>query len=253
LIQARPKFGKTTFGASLNEFTKKTLGKETLFIAVEAAEGGGTSSIRQFDVPFVQPENWQTLDKLLASLQTDTDFGGVVVDNATDMVNRIVKPYALTFPVRGTPPATRLLGVPHRDDYQTMGEITRKIFNQLINLTKSPDPKHRKHLLVTVLEKERTDQDTQRITAINPDLPGQMADASAAMFELYCGIKISNEVLPDPANPKQTIRQQSRKFFVKGDGVRQFGDRYKLFPEEGPLDLVQLMEQYWLPNLNKNQ
>jgi hypothetical protein len=247
-----PKFGKTTFAASLNEFTKKHLGKETLIIAVEAADGGGVSVIQDLDVPYVQPANYQELDKILAALQTDSTFGGVVIDNASDMVGRIVKPYALTFPTRGQPPPSRAVGVPERGDYQTMGEITRKILNQAINLTKTPNENHRKHLLVTVLQKDRQDQDTGRIVSTQPDLPGAMSDAAAAMFELFCSIKVGHAVVPDPNNPKVTTRQQVRTLQVTGDGVKQLGDRYKLFADGAPLNWTQLMETYWLPKVVAN-
>ena len=216
-------------------------------IAVEASDGGGTSSIQEYDVPYVQPTTFQELDKLISALATDTTFGAVILDNATDMVSRLVKPHALTFPTRGAPPPTRSIGVPCRDDYQIMGELVRKTFNGLINLTKLPNALARKHLLVTVLEKEK--QDDGVITAYCPDLPGQMAETASAMFELYAGIKIANVVKPDPNNPKATIKEQVRLFTTKGDGRKQLGDRYKVFPEEGPLDFVQLFEQYWLPKV----
>jgi hypothetical protein len=247
LVQARPKFGKSTFAATLNEFTKAHMGKEVLFIATERAEGGGTTSIQDMDVPFVQPRNYQELQAILASLQTDTTYGGVVLDNATDMVNWIIKPHALTFPTRGAPPPTRATGVAARDDYQVMGELTRQTLNQLINVTKATNPAQRKHLIVTVLERERQDEGV--VTAIQPDLPGQMADNAAAMFELYCGIEIANTVKPDPANPKATIRVSERVFSTKGDGKRQLADRYKIFPERGPANLKTLMEEYWLPKV----
>lgn len=251
LVQARPKFGKTTLGGTLHYASEKFFGKPGIVIAVEASDGGGVSSIQDFDMPFVQPATYQELDRLIAALATDTTYGAVILDNATDMVSRLLKPHALTFPVRGAPPATRSIGVPCRDDYQTMGELSRKVLNSLINLTKLPNINARKHLLVTVLEKEKQDDGT--VVAVCPDLPGAMADCASAMFELYAGIKVGNIVKSDPNNPKNTIRESVRLLTTKGDGKKQLGDRYKVFPEEGPLDFVQLFDQYWMPKVAATQ
>lgn len=250
LCYSHPKFGKTTFAASLNALTKKYMNKPTLFIAVEAAEGGGTTSIREFDVEFVQPTNYTELLSVLTALQTDTYYGGVVLDNATDMVASILKPHALTFPTRGTPPATRGAGVPHRDDYQTMGELCRQVFNRLINLTKNPRKEIAKHLLVTALEKEKFDE-SGSLSSIQPDLPGQMAEATSAMFELVGSIQIKNRVIPNPDNPKATMRVKDRVFVTEGDGVKILGDRYKVFPQDSPLDWAVMWEKYWLPAANR--
>jgi hypothetical protein len=239
--------GKTSLGGTLHNASLKFFNKPALFIALEASDGGGVSSIQDYDVPFVQPSTYQELDSLIANLSTDVEFGAVILDNATDMVARLVKPHALTFPTRGAAPQTRSIGVPCRDDYQTMGELTRRVFNQLINLTKLPNVNCRKHLLVTVLEKEKQDDGT--VTAVCPDLPGAMADTASAMFEFYAGIKIKNVVEPNPDNPKTTRSRSVRLIQTKPEGKKNFGDRYKVFPDEGPLDFVELFEKYWMPKV----
>jgi hypothetical protein len=224
----------------------KYFGKPGLVIALEASDGGGVSSIQEFDCPYVQPNSYQEFTRLITELQTDTEFGAVIVDNATDMVQRIIKPHALTFPVRGQAPPTRSVGVPHRDDYQVMGELCRQLLNQIINLTKLTNVNARKHVLVTVLEKDKSD-DNGMLVSTCPDLPGAMADTASAMFELYAGIKIGSVVEADPSNPKVTRKRQTRSLITKPEGKRVLGDRYKVFPDEGPLDFVELFEKYWMP------
>jgi hypothetical protein len=245
MLYTKSGFGKTTCGATLDQMCRKLYGKPALIIALEAADGGGTSSIRKFEVEYVEPQNMREFDALLTGLQTDTTYAGVVLDNATDMVNRIIKPHALTFPTRGAPPPTRATGVPCRDDYQVMGELTRQVLGKLIKLTKLENVKARKHLLVTALEKEK--QDDGKITGIHPDLPGAMADASPAMFELVASLIIKNVVVPDPNKPGQTRREAVRVMTTSGDGVKVLKDRYNLFPKECPPDFVEMFEKYWMP------
>src|SRR6478609_4867107 len=247
LLYAPNKFGKTTMMASLDTMLQKFFGTRLLDIACEPGEGGGTMSIQEMDVPFVVPQNLNDIEKIIAELGTSTQFGGVAMDSSSEMVKRFLLPYALKFPSRERTP-TRDAGVPERSDYQTMGEKAREIFNKLINLTCHPDPKLRKHLLVTACEKEKTD-DRGNVLQIQPDLPGAMAGAATAMFQTVAGIAIRTSVENNPSNPTQKIRVSRRVLLTHADGVRIVGDRTKVFPAEGPLDFVELWEKHWLPRI----
>jgi hypothetical protein len=248
MMYSPPKFGKTRFGATLHEMTMKFFGKPTLFIALEAGEGGGTMSIQDYDVPYVVPASLTDLDRLTSELTTNTDFAGIVLDSATELVNRFVKPYALKFPSREKV-ATREAGVPEQSDYQTMAEKLREIINKLINITALPDPKLRKHLLITATEKEKTDRSTGRLTAIQPELPGAMAASACAMVQTIGYIGVRTTVEDVPGKPGQKIRVTNRLLMTEADGVRIAGDRTKVFPKEGPLDFPVIWEQYWLPRI----
>jgi AAA domain len=249
LAYAHAKRGKTTFAATMDGFTKKYFGKPTLIIAVEAGEGGGTMSIQDFNVDYVCPANMEELNRIIAALATDTKYGGVVLDSATEYVNRFLKPYALKFPyTKGSAPATRLEGVPEQGDYQTMGERARMDFNKLINLTSHPDKNIRKHLLVTALEKEKTNRDGV-LLSIQPDLPGAMAMAATAMFNTVGCIELRTTVEPDPANPK-TPRRVTRRMLVTDateENKKILGDRTKRIPTGSPLDFGQIYEKSWIP------
>lgn len=250
MIWAYAKRGKSTLGATLDTFTKKYMGKPTLFIAVEAGEGGGTMSIQDKDVDYVTPINIDELNKIIASLGSDTTYGGIVLDSASEYVNRFLKPYALKFPyTKGTPPPTRLAGVPEQGDYQTMGERARSDFNQLINLTTHPDPKIRKHLLVTALEMEKKDRDGN-VLRIGPALPGAMMEGSTSMFQTVGTIELKTVVDkgPDGKPTRTTIRQLVTD--ATEENKKILGDRTKCIKTGMPLDFVQIWEQGFMPRFH---
>jgi len=248
MVYATPKTGKTTLSSTLNKLTLKHLGKPTLFVAVEAGEGGGTMSIQDAGVDYVCPANYNDFQALLVALQTDTTYGGIVLDSSTEYVNRYLKPYALNFPSREKIP-TRAAGVPERSDYQTMGEKARSDFNTLINLTTHPNMNIRKHLIVTALE--RVKESDGKIVAIQPDLPGAMSSSATAMFQTVGQIAIRGKVQKNPTTG-QNERVQERVLVTGGDGVRVVGDRTHILPAEcQEMDMLEIWEKYWLPTINK--
>jgi hypothetical protein len=250
MIWAYAKRGKSTFGATLDAFTKKYMGKPTLIIAVEAGEGGGTMSIQDHDVDYVVPTTMEELNKIIASLGSDTTYGGVVLDSASEYVNRFLKPYALKMPyLRGTPSATRLQGVPEMGDYQVMGERARMDFNQLINLTTNPDLKVRKHLLVTALEMEKKTMGGD-VVRIGPALPGAMMEASTSMFQTVGTIELKTTVGKDAEG--KPFRRTDRVLVTDAteEGKKIVGDRTKCIKTGMPLDFVQIWEQGFVPRFS---
>lgn len=212
-------------------------------------------SIEDAGVDYVVPQTMEELNRIIAALASDTKYGGVVFDSATEYVNRFLKPYALRLPyTKGTPPATRLEGVPEQGDYQTMGERARMDFNKLINLTSHPDKNIRKHLVVTALEKERTDRATQALVAIQPDLPGAMSQAATSMFQSVAGIELRTSVQPDPSDPKKTIRVTRRQLVTEAteESKRVVGDRTRRIPNGAPLDLEKIWYEYWVPTFKED-
>ncbi len=239
LVYAMAKMGKTTLAATLDKVTKKYLGKPTIVVACEPADGGGTMTIQDAGVDFVQPADLNDFNKILAALQTETKYGGVVLDSASEIVKTFIQPYALRFPSKMKDPR-REAGVPARDDYQTMGEELRKKINQLVRLTAHPDLNVRKHLVVTALIKEKYDQEGNTLLRIGPDLPGAMADTSTAMFQTVATIKVKERVVKDESG--RPSRQRQRMLVTEGDGVWVLGDRTHCFPVEGPMDLLEIWE-----------
>lgn len=252
-------YRKTRFGATLDELTRKHLNKPTLFIAAERGEGGGTTSIRDSNVEFTMPERLDEIESILADLRTDTYYGGVVMDSASDLVRSYLLPWSLKMPARENPVSRSKAGVPSRDDYQNMGEKLRQYFVQLINLTtiggnepSAKDVDCRKHVYVTALQRQKFDNDTGRLTSTGPDLPGQMADMAASMFQLSATIDFDYDLVEDEKNPKLKRRVERPVLATSMPiGKYQVKDRYGLFPERGPLNWLELYEQYWLPALSK--
>ena len=239
----------------MDSFTRQYRGKPTLFIAMEAAEGGGTMSIQEYEVDYVTPTTIEEFNKIVAALAGDTRYGGVVVDSATEYVTRFLKPYALKFPyTKGTPSLTRNAGVPEQGDYQTMGEQARIDFNKLIGLTTHPDLNIRKDLLVTALEKEKLSRDGKELVAIQHDLPGAMSSVATSMFQTVGCIELRTSVQPDPSNPKVTRRVTQRTLVTDAteDNKRVVGDRTKLIPTGSPLDFVEIYKTNWAPYFLKN-
>ena len=254
MVSAPAKFGKTKLAASLNEITTKYRNKPCLFIAFEAAEGGGTMSVADMGIDYVMPSNFDEVESVLAGLATNDYYGGIIFDNATDYVLRTVKPHAMKFPTKEKLLGARIAGVPVRGDYQTMGEVARGQLNKLVNLTNETTPeKFRKDLIVTALEKEVQDDDGN-VTGIVPNLPGALAGVATAMFQSVIGIRIKPEVIPDPnGKAGSTKRLSVRRLHVKADGVRVTDDRsgiwqhdYRLTDNDGqPIGLLPMYEE-WL-------
>lgn len=233
LLFSPPKFGKTEMASGLDELTRKYRGKPTLFIACESAEGGGTMSISEKGIAYVMPNSWGDMEQLLAALETDETYGGIVLDNGTDYVNRIVKPHALAFPSKEKILGARIDGVPVRSDYQVMGENARNHFNKLVNLTSDKKPeRYRKDLIVTALEREKSDEQGV-LQYISPDFPGALQQVAPSIFQSVASITIKPKVLTMP--DKTTRRTSMRHLYCTEDGKRISGDRTKMLIHDYPL------------------
>ena len=247
MTYASCKSGKTQMAATMHKYCLTKYGKPGIFIAFESAEGGGTTTVQDQDIPFVQPKDLKETEAVLRGLLTDTNYAAVFIDNMTDMVNNIVKPYALSFPSRDQVP-TRAAGVPERSDYQTMGERTRVLTNMMIALTKTTDPKYRKHLIVNCLQDERRNNRGE-IEFVGPELPGALQEAAPAMFEMLTRIKTGSKVVKNEATGISS-KQATFTFITQQDGIHKAGDRYKTFPAEYECDWEKLMINFWEPRIN---
>lgn len=260
LVVAPPKCGKTTWAASLDAVTRKHRGKPSIILACEAAEGGGTMSVADLGIAYKVVKNWQDMESLLAQLQTDDEYGGVILDNATDYYLSIVKPYALAFPSKEESSkfaGTRKHGVSQQSDFPALTEFSRQHVARLIRLTGDHlDARYRKDLIVTALEKERKNREGVS-QGFHPDLPGQLAGAVSAMFQSVVWIKKDAKVV-DAGKPTAR-RMDVRTLISGGDAERDvMGDRMGLFPMESsltdadgkPVGLLPLYEQ-WLEQVTK--
>jgi hypothetical protein len=247
--------GKTKLAGSLHKLTMKYDQKPTLYIAVESGEGGGAATLRRLECPLFVPNSMEDLDRALAALRNDRTFGGVVLDSATEMVKKFVKTKALGYPGRDKGPVQgtlRTAGIPGRSDYQVMGELTRQVFQQLLNMSAVSDLNLKKHIVVTATDRKIED-DLARVTFEGPDLPGAMAASAAAMFQISATIEIRPTVIG-------TERVPLRFLTTETDGPKALKDRFDVFPKTGTrlklndtdalgLDLAEMWEKYWIPQI----
>jgi len=258
LLWAASGKGKTLLASSLHRLTMKYNQKPTLIIAVESGEGGGAATLRKLNQPLFVPKSMEEVDKCLTALAMDKQFGGIVVDSAKELVQQFIKPKALAFPGRDTGPVQsqlRLVGVPGRSDYQVMGELTRQVFNKLLNISSNPNPELKKHIIVTATDKQSYDSTGLILKFDGPDLPGAMAQTAAAMFQISATIDIRGEMV----NGK---RESVRYLVTETDGPKALKDRFNVFPKTGTrlklndedtlgLDLCDIWERFWLPQMPK--
>lgn len=256
LIWAASGKGKTQLASTLHKLTLKFDNKPSLLIPLESSDGGGAMTVRKMNIPIFEPKTLDELDKGLAGLKNDKEFGGIILDSSTELAKQLIKPVALAFPCRekGTGQAqTRATGVPTRSDYQTMGELGRQVFQKLLNFTKAEGP-YRKHVIVTAADKVAEDDDG-KIRFWGPDLPGALADAATQMFQIAGTIEIK------PTVEGGGKRSYPRYLCFNTDGPKAIKDRSGVFPTEirlagfdgdtNGLDLCDMWEKYWLPEVAK--
>lgn len=253
--------GKTTFAATLDEMTRQFDGKPSLYVACEGSDGGGTLSVADKNIAMVHVKTMLDMESVLSGLASDTYYGGVMVDNASDYVKNILQPYALKFPSKEKT-AQRDAGVPERGDYQIMGEKLREQLNRLMNLTTTtklgpdgkqvPDMARRKHLIVVCLERTKMTPDGKKIVSIGPDLPGAMSDNASALFQVVAEMKVREQMVPGVAGQAAT-RQMIRYLDTVNDGVRLIKDRTRVLPPQCEPNMVTIWEKYWLPEVERRK
>jgi len=252
--------GKTRFGATMDQMTKRFLGKPTFCIAIEPGEGGGTTSIREFGIDFVTPETLTQVESVLSDLAADTYYGGVLFDSSNEAVKSYLQPWTLAMPARENPISRSMAGVPARGDYQNMGEKLRQWFVKLINMTTvggndptAKDIDRRKHVYVTSLLRQKFDDETGRLISTGPDLPGQMQSTAISLFQLAGTLDFDRKVEANPENPKFPKTVEVPMFAVKmKSGNYQSKDRYGLLPDRVLADWGYIYERYWLPAIQAN-
>lgn len=219
LLIGRSRVGKTTWAA-----TAPNPG----IAACETGHGGGLLSVMNAGVDFFEPNSVEELDAL-ASGHVFKDKDTLVLDSLSAMARTLVKDFAIKMPRRGANSPKREQGVPELDDYMVMAEVVRRILDAFINLDK--------HIVVTALEKSEKD-DTGSVTAIGPDLPGQMFLAAPSMFDAVYYLNV-RKAFKDPRDPKSAFTQHY--LITQNDGVRIGGDRNNvagkaILPRELPFD-----------------
>lgn len=220
---------------------KTRLGKTTFIskapnvgvCACETGHGRGLLSVVTNAPPFdyFEPKSLEDIDAL-ASGHIFKDKDTIGVDSFSAIARTIIKDFAVRMPsgAKGSSPR-RLAGIPELNDYNTMGEVSRRVLDALLNLPK--------HVVISFLERTEKDHDTGAAISCGPDVPGQMYLAAPSMFDVVLYLK-ARKAFRNPADPKSAYTQ--RYFITQPDGFHIGGDRNNIagkpiLPAELPFDL----------------
>lgn len=228
LIVALPGTGKSTFVGTIPQVG---------VAACETGHGRGMLSIASPDpkrnVQYVEPENFRELESFCSG-DVFKDLPALAVDSLTAMSKTFIKDYALTFPRKSGQTLKRAAGVPEQDDYGVMGEVTRRLLAKLLAIDK--------HIIVTCtlkLPMDANPEEGREALPGMPDLPGQLALASAAMFDTVLVMR-TRPVLRDPKDAKSRFNQryfmtqQTDKWIAKS---RLTSDGKSILADEEVFDL----------------
>lgn len=253
LVWAETGAGKTTLISTLDELCQKHMGgKRLLVIGLDEGNGSGTESIRDKDIPLVEPKTLNEVSKLMAELVLCPDFGAVVVDDGTSFATKYVQPRSLELKharISAEDQKLRDLGVPVQGDYLVMGEFMREFIINLIKLSTFGHPKNdpekcdlRKHVFMTAQQRVKTDRSGENIVYIGPAFPGSLPPVVCSKFPLVCTIKFGRDKDKNPIRYVQSS-SDSPKELLK--------DRSGLLPRTVTPDICSWYEEYWIPEMEK--
>lgn len=176
--------------------------------ACETGNGKGLVSLMERGIDYVEPTTQADFDAICSGL-VFKDKSAIGLDSLSDMTTTFIKDYALSMPRARGATDKRKAGVPELDDYQVMGEVTRRILRKLLDGDK--------HVIATAgLRIDKPDMESgQTDTLVGPALPGSLFLGSTAMFDLVLCLR-TRSVLRDPKDPKS--RYQQRYFVTESNG-----------------------------------
>jgi hypothetical protein len=201
LIYGLPGSGKTTFLATANSPEHKLLVGSS-----ETGHGRGLLSVAYAGFDYTEINSYNEYEEFCST--PFPQYGVRGLDSLSWANKTFIKDKALTLPRAKGESQKRALGVPELDDFGTMGELTRKLAQRLIDQPQ--------HIVVTsTLRIDKPDADNGGETLVGPDLPGQMFLGSTAMFDLVLCLR-TRSVLRDPRDAKS--RYTERYFLTESNG-----------------------------------
>lgn len=202
LIYGFPGSGKTTFMASAN-----APGRKLLAGSCETGHGRGLLSVASNGFDFCELNSYNDLDEFCTG-QPAKGYDVIGLDSLSWANKTFIKDKALSMPRAKGESQKRALGCPEIDDYGTMGELSRKLVQKLIDQPQ--------HIVVTAaLRIDKPDADNGGEQLVGPDLPGALFLGSTAMFDLVLCMR-TRSVLRDPKDAKS--RYTERYFLTENTG-----------------------------------
>ena len=201
LIYGFPGAGKTSFLASANTPEHKLVVGSS-----ETGHGRGLLSVAPKGFDYAELNNYGDFEEFCSSPLPGYQVRGL--DSLSWSSKTFIKDKALSLPRAKGESQKRALGVPELDDYGTMGELSRRLIQRLIDQPQ--------HIIVTsTLRIDKPDADNGGETLVGPDLPGQMFLGSTAMFDLVLCLR-TRSVLRDQRDAKS--RYTERFFLTENTG-----------------------------------
>lgn len=169
--------------------------------ASETGHGSGLASIAGGNVDYVEPSSYKEFESFCSG-DLFKEKNALAVDSLSAMSRTFIKDYALTFPRGKGDSLKRRAGCAELDDYGVMAELTRRLLAKLIGIDK--------HIIVTCtlkLPQAADPTEGREAQPGMPDLPGQLALAAAAMFDLVL-IMRTRPALRDPKDARSRFTER---------------------------------------------
>lgn len=201
LLYGLPGCGKTKFLATANKTHKLLVG------SCETGHGKGLLSAASEGFDYTELNSYNDFEEFCTGIAAK-QYEVTGLDSLSWANKTFVKDKALSLPRAKGESQKRALGCPEIDDYGTMGELSRKLIQKLIDQSQ--------HLVVTsTLRIDKPDADNGGEQLVGPDLPGQLFLGSTAMFDLVLCLR-TRSVLRDPRDAKS--RYTERYFLTENTG-----------------------------------
>lgn len=200
LVYGLPGTGKTSF---LGTVPNIGIG------ACETGLGRGLLSVAGENLEYAELNNLADVEELCVG-KAFPDKEALGLDSLSFTCRTIIKDAALKIPRTRGDSDKRRQGIPELDDYMVMGEMGRRLLRALI-----AQPQH---VVVTATEKYKgPDLETgQGDAKTGPDLPGEMFEGSAAMFDFVFRLR-TRQKLKMANDPKS--RYTERYWITQPDGA----------------------------------
>lgn len=173
-------------------------------MSAETGVGNGLLTVADLNLDYVEPTSYADLDAI-ASGAIFKEKKTLVIDSLTAITKTLIKDKALSIPRARGESDKRRIGIPELDDYGSMGELARRFVSKLHDTYGKTH-----HIIVTALEKydkAGPDDPPGTESLITPDLPGALALATPAMFDLVLRMR-TRPVLKTPGDPKSRYNQR---------------------------------------------